>query len=62
MRFQLLETAERKAIRGMDYPYSALFDKTNGFFARWGHTEDDDPEWCPYGPELLDLENNVLFD
>ena len=36
--------------------YNFVFDKTTGFFARWGETKDDDPTWSPFGPEILDLE------
>jgi len=36
--------------------YNLVFDKKNGFTARWGRTEDDDPQWSPFGPEILDLE------
>lgn len=36
--------------------YNFVFDMKSGFFARWGKTEDDDPQFSPYGPEILDLE------
>jgi len=36
--------------------YNFAFDKTTGQFARWGKTLEDDPEFGPFGPELLDLE------
>jgi len=38
--------------------YSFHFNKQTGFFARWGKTinKADDPQWSPYGPEILDLE------
>ena len=35
--------------------YNAFFDKKTGFSARWGKTEEDDPEMAPY-PEILDIE------
>jgi hypothetical protein len=44
----------KKIIASPDY--NLIFDKKNGFTARWGATEDDDPQWSPFGPEILDLE------
>jgi len=44
----------KKIFRGSNYNY--VFDMDTGVFQRWGATVDDDPDWCPYGPELLDLE------
>lgn len=32
------------------------FNKKTGFRACWGKTKDHDPDWSPYGPELLDIE------
>lgn len=37
-----------------DYNYS--FDMVSGAHYRWGKTVKDDPSWCPYGPEILDIE------
>lgn len=39
--------------------YNFLFNKKTGFFARWGKTRDDDPDYSPFGCELLDLEISV---
>jgi MoaA/NifB/PqqE/SkfB family radical SAM enzyme len=36
--------------------YNFLFNKNTGFFARWGKTKDEDPEYSPYGPEIADIE------
>ncbi len=36
--------------------YSYYFRKSDGFFARWGTTYADDPQWSPFGPELADIE------
>ncbi len=38
--------------------YNSYFNRTNGHFVRWGKTTktEDDPQWCPIGPEILDLE------
>ena len=37
-----------------DYNYK--FNMDSGYFERWGKTEDDDPQYSPYGPEIIDLE------
>jgi MoaA/NifB/PqqE/SkfB family radical SAM enzyme len=36
--------------------YNFDFDMKTGFFARWGEVKENDPPFCPYGPELLDIE------
>jgi len=36
--------------------YNYLFNRVTGDFARWGKTRDDDPEFSPVGPEILDIE------
>ena len=36
--------------------YNYVFNRETGFFARWGKTKEDDPEFAPFGPEILDLE------
>jgi hypothetical protein len=36
--------------------YNYIFNRENGFFARWGKTKEDDPEFSPFGPEILDIE------
>jgi hypothetical protein len=39
--------------------YNFIFDKTNGSFHRWGKSFEDDPQFSPIGPELLDIEISV---
>lgn len=39
--------------------YNYLFNSANGFFARWGKTLDDDPQYAPF-PELIDLEISTI--
>jgi MoaA/NifB/PqqE/SkfB family radical SAM enzyme len=36
--------------------YKYIFNRITGVFARWGKTKDDDPEFSPIGPEILDFE------
>jgi radical SAM protein with 4Fe4S-binding SPASM domain len=31
-----------------------------GLFARWGRTEEDDPSYSPFGPEILDIEVSTI--
>jgi len=50
----LTDTPETKEYRSPGYNF--VFRKKDGFFARWGKTFDDDPEFSPIGPEILDLE------
>ncbi len=40
--------------------YNFIFDMQNGFFARWGKTEQDDPEYSPFGNEILDIEVSTI--
>jgi MoaA/NifB/PqqE/SkfB family radical SAM enzyme len=58
---------ERKSIRLMDGTsrdvrafsspsYNYVFDDKTGFFARWGATPDEDPEYSLFGPEIADIE------
>jgi MoaA/NifB/PqqE/SkfB family radical SAM enzyme len=43
-----------KEYKSQDYNY--IFDTKSGFFARWGKTLNDDPDYSPVGPEILDIE------
>lgn len=45
-------------MHGKDYNW--LFDDKTGFFARWGKTSDDDPEYSPIGPEIADIEISTI--
>lgn len=57
---KLLETDKHKIVRSEDYNF--IFDKQSGFFARWGSTEEDDPEFSPFGPEIADIEITTICD
>ncbi len=43
-----------KTVKSKDYNY--LFNYTNGFFARWGSTKEEDPQMSNFGPEIADIE------
>ena len=51
--FKVFDSVEMKLVNSPDY--NSAFNKKNGFFARWGKTQEDDPVYAP-APEILDLE------
>lgn len=50
---------EYKIFRSDNYNFN--FSLRDGTFARWGKTQEDDPEWAPYGPEIMDIEISEGF-
>jgi hypothetical protein len=52
------ENEDVKWLRSPSYNFN--FNKSNGYFARWGKTKDDDPSFSPYGPEILDVEITTI--
>jgi MoaA/NifB/PqqE/SkfB family radical SAM enzyme len=56
MNSQFIILEDEKSKRFCSKHYNYYFNKSNGFFARWGKTENDDPDWSPFGNEILDLE------
>lgn len=56
-RYLLIDGEEAKLVRSPEYKYN--FDKRTGYFARWGRTLNDDPQFAPAGPEILDIEISV---
>lgn len=40
--------------------YNYIFNIKNGYFARWGKTFDDDPQYSIFGPEILDCEVSTI--
>jgi MoaA/NifB/PqqE/SkfB family radical SAM enzyme len=55
--FKVYDDAKVKTIASR--AFNSFFDKRNGFFARWGATKEEDPQFCPIGPELLDIEVSI---
>jgi len=51
---KMLENGKYKSVRSENYNYD--FRKEDGFFKRWGKTPKDDPQFSPYGSEILDVE------
>ena len=52
--YLIIDGIETKVCLGEDYNF--IFNKTNGYFARWGKSLEDNPEFSPIGPEILDCE------
>lgn len=48
------DNPERKLLSSPTYNF--VYDKKTGFFMRWGKSIDDDPQFSPFGPEIMDLE------
>lgn len=42
-----------------DHSYNCFFSKKTGLNIRFGKEVDDDPSWCPLGPEILDAEISI---
>jgi hypothetical protein len=53
-KFVVKENDYAKIVRSENYNYN--FDKETGFFQRWGKTTEDDPQVCPVGCEIADIE------
>lgn len=47
-----------KIFTSKDYNY--VFNTETGAFARWGATKAEDPDFSPYGPEILDIEISTV--
>jgi len=47
-----------KRLKSPNYNYT--FNSETGFFARWGKTIEDDPDYSPFGPEILDMEISTI--
>jgi len=58
-KMMIVDGELKKIFRSKDYNFD--FDKTNGNFMRWGKTtaSKDDPQFSPFGPEILDIEISV---
>lgn len=51
----------KKSLKMFNSPdYNYIFNTENGSFARWGKTYENDPDFSPYGPEILDIEVSTI--
>jgi len=57
-KFTVAENSRVKILCSENYNYT--FNKESGAFARWGKTREDDPEYCTFGPEILDIEISTI--
>ena len=55
----VVDSTSHKFVINRDGSYTQIFNKTTGFNARMGRTVEDDPSWCPLGPEILDFEISI---
>lgn len=53
-KYTITENEDGKICKGQNY--NTFFNKKNGFFARYGKTQDEDPDFSPIGPEIADIE------
>ena len=51
---KLVETEFVKMFRSKELNFN--FSKVTGYTVTWGKTFEDDPDWSPYGPMILDIE------
>lgn len=49
---KILENDKKRIVRSKDY--NTVFDKTTGYFMRWGKTKKDDPQRA-HMPEIADI-------
>ena len=54
----MLDDRALKLFKSKDY--NLIFNKINGFSARWGAKAEDDPQWCVFGPEIADIEVTTI--
>ena len=52
----VVDTISHKFVLCPDGSYVQFFNKETGFNARMGKDVNDDPSWCPLGPEIADIE------
>lgn len=51
---KIVDKEDMKALYSRNYNF--VLNKKNGMFVRWGKELQDDPQFSPFGPEILDLE------
>lgn len=55
---QLFEDDKVKIVKSPEY--NTYFRKSDGLFLRFGKTEEDDPNFSPFGNEILDIEVTTI--
>ena len=59
IKWNVLDTKFYKYTWCSDWSYHCFFNKVTGFTIRFGQQWNDEPKYCPLGPEILDLEISV---
>jgi len=54
----LIENDEGKVLTSPEYNF--IFDKKTGEFIRYGKDENHDPDYSPFGPEIVDMEITTI--
>ena len=54
----LIESSTKKELHSDNYNF--IFNKSTGYFMRWGATPEDDPDYSPFGPEIADIEVSTI--
>ena len=52
----VVDTRSAKFVKDDAGTYYQMFNKLSGFNVRMGKDVNDDPTWCPLGPEIADIE------
>lgn len=55
-KWHVWESPEWKTVGNDSKTYHEFFSKTDGFTVKFGRMPEEDAEWCPLGPDILDLE------
>jgi hypothetical protein len=58
MSYTIEETDKIKTMVSPEVNY--IFNKKTGFSAVWGNIIEEDPDWCPYGPLIADIEITTI--
>ena len=54
----IFENKNAKFLRSEIFNYN--LDKKTGYMETWGKTKEEDPEFCPFGPVIADIEITTI--
>ena len=58
MKLEIINNEKIKILSASNF--HLIFNKKNGFTACWGKTADDDPQFCQWGPIIIDCEISTI--
>jgi hypothetical protein len=58
MEYKIIENEVTKSLVSENLNY--FFNKTTGFSAVWGKTKEEDPDFSPFGPFIVDMEITTI--